>query len=141
MLTGGYSRHALVEWQNEYELKKVLDIDEFNKDMLYKSLDWLAENKEKLEDELFKNRGTTPMVYLYDVSSTYLEGTKNEFGAFGYNRDKKKGKMQITYGLMTDKDGVPIPRGYVPISIDIFKGNTSDTQTVENQLQKIKNRV
>ena len=70
-------------------------------------------------------------MFLYDVTSSYLEGEKNELAAFGYNRDKKKGKKQIVIGLLTDSEGYPI-------SVEVFKGNTGDTKTVSNQLQKLK---
>jgi transposase len=68
---------------------------------------------------------------LYDVTSVYFEGTENELSAFGYNRDGKKGKMQICVGLVTDADGNPL-------RIEVFKGNTVDSQTVEDQILKLK---
>ena len=70
-------------------------------------------------------------IFLYDVTSSYFEGDKNELAAYGYNRDKKSGKKQIVIGLLTDNQGYPV-------SVEVFKGNTGDTQTVSNQLQKLK---
>jgi transposase len=67
------------------------------------------------------------------VTSSYLEGTENELGAFGYNRDKKKGKLQIVIGLLCNESGVPL-------SIEVFSGNTNDTKTLLPQVEKIKNR-
>jgi transposase len=69
-------------------------------------------------------------LFLYDVTSSYLEGECNEFGEFGYNRDKKKGKKQIVIGLLTDHEGDPV-------SVQVFHGNTSDNTTVLEQIQKI----
>src|SRR3989304_6040663 len=59
------------------------------------------------EDSSFKKKykERLPSFYLYDVTSSYLEGTQNELGEFGYNRDGKKGKQQIVIGLMTDAEG------------------------------------
>jgi len=56
---------------------------------------------------------------LYDITSTYFEGTQNELSALGYNRDKKKGKMQINIGLITDSEGFPL-------KIKVFEGNVND---------------
>lgn len=99
-------------------------------------MEWLSENQEKIEDKIFKqraNKQNIKTVYLYDVTSSYLEGTQNELATYGYNRDKKLGKKQIVVGLLTDDLGYPV-------SVEVFKGNTSDTKTVSNQLKKLKTR-
>jgi len=70
---------------------------------------------------------------LYDVTSSYLEGTHNALAAFGYNRDGKKGKLQIVIGLLCDEDGSPV-------SIEVFPGNTQDPRTVAAQVEKLKGR-
>ena len=70
-------------------------------------------------------------IYLYDITSSYFEGTQNELAAFGYNRDKKKGKMQITIGLITDSRGFPL-------KIQVFKGNVNDYKTVNEQLRSLR---
>jgi transposase len=72
---------------------------------------------------------SAPDVFLYDVTSTYLEGEHNAFAAFGYNRDRKSGKRQIVIGLLADADGRPL-------SIEVFRGNTSDVKTFSSQLSK-----
>ncbi len=71
--------------------------DEKDENNLYAALDWLSEHQEKIEKKLFKKRckkGAISDLYLYDVTSSYLEGEKNELGMWGYNRDKKKGKKR-----------------------------------------------
>ena len=84
------------------------------------NLDWLHENQSKIEDRLFRatHQDSSPTLFLYDVTSSYLEGTHNDLGAFGYNRDGKSGKQQIVLGLLCDDQGVPL-------SIEVFPGNTS----------------
>ena len=72
-------------------------------------------------------------LFLYDVTSSYLEGTQNALAAFGYNRDGKKGKLQIVIGLLCDEDGHPV-------SIEVFPGNTQDPQTFAAQINKVKAR-
>ena len=99
----------------------VLGVGTFDEDALYENLDWLAGAQAAVEDRLFAQRTKTKPVslFLYDVTSSYLEGTHNELAAFGYNRDGKKGKLQIVIGLLCDEDGHPV-------SIEVFPGNTQD---------------
>lgn len=70
-------------------------------------------------------------IYLYDITSTYFEGSQNELSAFGYNRDGKKGKLQITVGLITDSEGFPL-------KVQVFEGNVNDHKTVREQLCTIR---
>ena len=123
------------EWIAGQAIEEVLNIGNFTEDTLYSNLDWLCENQEKIENKLFKirHKGSIETIYLYDVTSSYFEGTENELAAYGYNRDGKRGKMQIVIGLLCDNDGYPI-------SIEVFAGNTQDTSTVHSQLQKLKKR-
>lgn len=129
------SRNYLAnEWAETQDIEAVFELENIYKEMLYKNLDYLAENQDKIEKRLFKHRmksSSIDAVYLYDVTSSYFEGSKNELAEYGYNRDKKAGKKQIVIGLMTDKTGFPI-------SVEVFSGNTSDPKTVLNQLKKLK---
>src|SRR2546428_9563526 len=113
----------------------VLGVGAFDEDALYENLDWLAGAQASVEDRLFAQRTKTKPVslFLYDVTSSYLEGTHNELAAFGYNRDGKKGKRQIVIGLLCDEDGQPV-------SIEVFPGNTQDPQTFAAQINKVKAR-
>lgn len=110
----------------------LLGLGKFVEDHLYNNLDWLASKQTAIEDSLFKLKQTTSHchLFLYDVTSSYLEGECNEFGEFGYNRDKKKGKKQIVICLLTDHEGDPV-------SVQVFHGNTADNTTVLEQIQKI----
>ena len=106
----------------------------FDEDNLYRNLAWLSENQAKIEDRLFKLRHKEkPELFLYDVTSSYLEGDCNFFGEFGYNRDKKRGKQQIVIGLICDQKGVPL-------SVEVFPGNTQDMTTFSSQVEKVANR-
>lgn len=127
---------AASNWQMDQAISEVIGIDEFNEDSLYHNLDWLCEKQTEIEDKLFKiksKENPITTVYLYDVTSSYLEGECNELAAYGYNRDGKKGKKQIVIGLLCDPQGDPI-------SVEVFKGNTSDPKTVESQINKLRDR-
>lgn len=107
----------------------------FDENDLYENLRWIAENQQKIEGRLFKVRHgeVTPELFLYDVTSSYLEGDKNELGEYGYNRDKKKGKKQIVIGLLCDASGEPV-------STEVFVGNTQDLATFSSQVHKASER-
>jgi len=129
------SRLSAVRLAMAHAACDILGVGPFDEEALYENLDWLAEAQARIEDRLFAQRQkTTPVnLFLYDVTSSYLEGTHNELAAFGYNRDGKKGKLQIVIGLLCDEDGHPV-------SIEVFPGNTQDPHTVAAQVEKLKGR-
>ena len=129
------SRLSAVRLAMSHAACDVLGLGTFDEDTLYENLDWLAAAQAAVEDRLFAQRTKTKPVnlFLYDVTSSYLEGTHNELAAFGYNRDGKKGKRQIVIGLLCDEDGHPV-------SIEVFPGNTQDPHTFAAQLAKVKAR-
>jgi transposase len=125
------SRLSAVRLAGGHAVGAALGMVGFDEDDLYANLDWLADNQADIESRLFAQRkaASAPDVFLYDVTSTYLEGEHNAFAAFGYNRDRKSGKRQIVIGLLTDADGRPL-------SIEVFPGNTSDVKTFSSQVNK-----
>lgn len=128
--------HIVRVWSKDEAIEEVLDIKRFDEDDLYEAMKWLDKRQEEIEDKIFKYRRKgkkSEDIFLYDVTSTYFEGKCNEFAEFGYNRDGKRGKKQMIIGLMADIDGYPI-------TIEVFKGNTQDPQTVLSQLRKLKFR-
>jgi transposase len=129
------SRLSAVRLANGHAACDILELDAFDEDALYANLDWLAEHQEQIEDGLFRQRygSRKPDLYLYDVTSSYLEGVCNALAAFGYCRDGKSGKMQVVYGLLCDFQGVPV-------SIQAFPGNTSDIKTFGAQVHKVATR-
>lgn len=116
---------------------ELLGIDSITENDLYKSLVWLYDRKDLVEEVLFRqtkgNKPKASTIFLYDVSSSYFEGEHNELASYGYNRDKKKGKKQLVYGLLTDENGDPL-------SIEAFLGNTRDPDTLKAQIEKIKHK-
>jgi len=107
----------------------------FDENDLYDNLTWLSGHQDQIEGKLFaarRGRGK-PELFLYDVTSAYLEGQQNELAAYGYNRDGKKGKQQIVIGLLCDEAGEPV-------SIEVFEGNTRDPRTFGAQVRKAAER-
>ena len=129
------SRLSAVRLAATHAACDVLGLDKFNEEDLYDNLDWLSENQSVIEQRLLRQMKRThePGLFLYDVTSSYLEGTQNELSAFGYNRDGKKGKRQIVIGLLCNEAGVPL-------SVEVFPGNTQDSRTFGSQIKKIAER-
>ena len=129
------SRLSAVRLAGEHAVRAIVGMDAFDEEALYRDLDWLDARQAALEVQLYRRRrGATPsQLFLYDVTSTYLEGRCNAYGAFGYNRDRKRGKRQIVVGLLTDAEGFPV-------SVEVFQGNTQDPKTVSSQIRKLVDR-
>ncbi|MCA1760647.1 MAG: IS1634 family transposase, partial [Bacteroidales bacterium] len=109
-----------------------IDIEHTKVDHLYSALGQASLVQQTIERKWFLYHKTKHKeVYLYDITSTYFEGTQNELAAYGYNRDGKKGKMQINIGLITDSEGFPL-------KVEVFEGNISDYTTVLGQIKSIK---
>ncbi len=108
----------------------------FTEDDLYANGPWLEGRHAVIERRLWQNRPPQPkeQLFLYDVTSSYLEGNYNALAAWGYNRDHKEGKMQVVVGLLTDSRGEPI-------STQVYRGNTSDLKTFGSQIRKVKNEL
>ena len=132
---GSVSRLSATRLAQSHAACDILRLDGFCEDDLYSALDWLSKNQQKIEDQLFKNRykSKIPKLFLYDVTSSYFEGEKNELAEYGYNRDGKKGKKQIVIGLLTDDEGYPV-------ACEVFQGNTKDNETFKNQVDKVAKR-
>lgn len=123
----------------------------FNEDDLYLNGTWLMERQAKVEAKLWRwhqadslpspdataapdadaDPTSPPSLFFYDVTSSYFEGSHNALAAFGYNRDKIKGKSQVVMGLLTDATGEPI-------SVSLFPGQTNDLQTFTTQIESLK---
>lgn len=108
----------------------------FTEDDLYANGTWLEGRHAVIERRLWHARPAPPkdQLFLYDVTSSYLEGNYNALAAWGYNRDRKEGKKQVVVGLLTDSQGEPI-------SIQVYRGNTSDPKTFGQQVHKLKQEL
>ena len=114
-------------------LGDVLGLGPVDEDELYVALDWLGERQEAIEKALARKHLHDGTLVLYDVSSSYVEGRCCELARLGYNRDGKKGKLQIVYGLLCAADGCPV-------AIEVFEGDTGDPRTLAAQIDKVKKR-
>jgi transposase len=114
-------------------LGSVLGLGPVDEDELYIALDWLLERQPQIEAALARRHLSSGTLVLYDVTSSYLEGHCCPLAQRGYNRDGKRGKLQIVYGLLCAPDGCPI-------AIEVFEGSTGDPMTLAAQIDKLKRR-
>jgi transposase len=129
-ILGPESKLALSRsWANT-TLGELLAVEGADEDALYAAMDWLYERQEAIEQRLAARHLQEGGRVLYDLSSSYFEGTQCPLAARGYNRDQKKGKLQVNYGLLTDDRGCPV-------SISAFSGNTSDPTTLLPQVDRL----
>jgi transposase len=114
-------------------LGTILGLGDVDEDELYTALDWLRERQPAIETALAKRHLKNGTLVLYDVSSSYMEGSCCSLAHRGYSRDGRKGTLQIVYGLLCAPDGCPV-------AIEVFDGNTGDPKTLAVQVEKLKQR-
>jgi len=114
-------------------LAEELEVSEADEDDLYAAMDWLLARQPQIEKKLAGRHLSEGALVLYDVTSSYYEGRTCPLACFGHNRDEKKGKLIIVYGLLTDDVGRPI-------AVEVYPGNTGDPGTLPDQVEKLRER-
>ena len=99
----------------------------------YAALDWLLARQVRIENGLARRHLKDGMLVLYDVSSSYFEGHCCPLAQFGHSRDHRSDRLQIVYGLLCTREGLPI-------AIEVFEGSTADPTTLKSQIDKLKSR-
>jgi hypothetical protein len=128
---------STTKWWSDTTLVADLDLGSIGTDEVYAAMDWLGERQGAIETTLatrhLSAEANPSRLAYFDLSSSWVEGTKNELAARGYSRDKKRGMAQIEYGLLTDKDGRPV-------AIEVFSGNTADPTAFISIVETIRTR-
>jgi len=99
----------------------------------YEALDWLLKRQARIENSLARRHLEDGVLVLYDVSSSYFEGRCCPLARYGHSRDHRKDRPQIVYGLLCTREGLPI-------TVEVFDGNTADPSTLSGQIEKVKDR-
>lgn len=132
-LLHGRSKLASTRLWHSTTLAEELPVQDADVDELYEAMDWLLERQERIEKKLAARHLGEGSHVLYDISSSYYEGHTCPLARRGHNRDGKKGKSIIVYGLLTDSEGRPV-------AVEVYPGNTGDPSTVGDQVDKLRNR-
>ena len=127
------SKLATSRWWHLTTLPEELGVEDATEDDLYAALDWLLERQEAIEKKLAARHLREGGFALCDLSSSYFEGTHCPLAARGHNRDGKRDKLQVNYGLLADRRGRPV-------AVSVFPGNTNDPKTLLPQVEKLRER-
>jgi transposase len=127
------SKLACTRQLSQSTLADELALGAVESDELYAALDWLLERQERIEARLARRHLAEGRLVLYDVSSSYFEGRTCPLAQLGYSRDRRRGSLQILYGLVCCPEGRPI-------AIEVFPGGVHDDKTLRSQVEKLRHR-
>ena len=127
------SKLATIRSWNSTTLAEELVVADASEDELYEALDWLLARQPRIEKKLAGQHLNEGAVVLYDITSSYYEGHCCPLARFGHNRDGKKDRPIIVYGVLTDAAGRPV-------AVEVYEGNTGDPTTVPDQVEKLQQR-
>jgi hypothetical protein len=125
-----HTKLATTRWWHTTTLAEELGVADADEDDLYAAMDWLLGRQRAIEKKLAARHLGEGSLVLYDLSSSYFEGTTCPLAKRGHNRDGKQGKLQVNYGLLTDRRGCPV-------AVSVYDGNTNDAKTLMPQVEKL----
>jgi hypothetical protein len=108
------SKLATTRWWFSTTLPETLGLDQVDEDELYEAMDWLLEQQNNIEKNLASRHLEEGGLALYGLTSSYFEGVTCPLAERGHNRDGKKGKLQVNYGLLTNPQRIPV-------AVSVFK--------------------
>lgn len=122
---------ATTRWWQSTSIPEEFRVADADENDLYKAMDWLLKRQGGIERRLAARHLQPGALVLYDLTSSYFEGSCCPLARLGHNRDGKQGKLQVNYGLLTDRRGCPI-------AVSVFEGNVADSTTLTGQINKVR---
>lgn len=122
---------ATTRWWHTTTLAEDFGVADATEDDLYAAMDWLLARQDTIQKKLAARHLSAGGLVLYDLSSSYFEGTTCPLAKRGYSRDGKKGLLQVNYGLLTDARGCPV-------AVSVHDGNTADSRTFMPEVQRLR---
>ena len=126
-----HTKLATTRWWHTTTLAEDLGVVDADEDDLYAAMDWLLARQDRVQKKLASRHLSEGGLVLYDLSSSYFEGTTCPLAKLGYNRDGKTGLLQVNYGLLTDARGCPV-------AVSVYEGNVSDSKTLLPAVHKVR---
>jgi len=126
-----HTKLATTRWWHTRTLAEDLGVEDATEDHLYAAMDWLLARQTAIETKLATRHLASGGLVLYDLTSSYMEGTTCPLARYGHNRDGKRDKLQVNYGLVTDGRGCPV-------AVSVFDGNVADTKTLAPQVTRLR---
>ena len=127
------SKLSAISWWDDVTLGPDLGVAGASTDEVYAAMDWLTGRQDAIEAALARRHLREGGMALFDLSSSWIEGSHCELAAFGHSRDGKRGKPQIEYGLLTDKEGRPV-------AVRVFPGNTGDPKAFTEAVKVVREK-
>ena len=125
------SKLAMTRWWKDTTLPELLDLESVTEDDIYEAMDWLLKRQRRIEKKLAKRHLSDGDLVMYDLTSSYFEGETCPLAARGKSRDRKRGTLQVNYGLVADRRGCPV-------AVSVFEGNTGDSTTLLPQAERVR---
>jgi len=126
-----HTKLATTRWWHTTTVAQDFGVADADEDDLYEAMDWLLERQDAIQKKLSTRHLSPGGMVLYDLSSSYFEGSCCPLGRFGYNRDGKRGLLQVNYGLLTDARGCPV-------AVSVYEGNVTDSKTLIPQIKRLR---
>ena len=126
-----HTKLATTRWWHTTTLAEDFGVADATENDLYAAMDWLLARQNTIQKKLAARHLSPGGLVLYDLSSSYFEGTTCPLAMLGYNRDGKKGLLQVNYGLLTDARGCPV-------AVSVHAGNVADSQTLMPEVQRLR---
>jgi len=126
-----HTKLATTRWWHTTTLAQTFGVVEANEDDLYEAMDWLLDRQDTIQKKLAVRHLSAGSMVLYDLSSSYFEGSCCPLAKLGYNRDGKRGLLQVNYGLLTDARGCPV-------AVSVYEGNVADAKTLMPQIKRLR---
>ena len=127
------SKLSTIGWWDDTTLGCDLGAAGSSTDEVYAAMDWLVARQDDIERQLARCHLAQGGMALFDLSSSWMEGSHCPLAAFGHSRDGKRGKPQIEYGLLTDRQGRPV-------AVRVFAGNTGDPKAFTAAVDMVRNK-
>jgi hypothetical protein len=108
-----------------------LGVADASTDEIYAAMDWLTARQREIQKRLAAWHLSQGGIAMFDLSSSWVEGSCCELAASGHSRDGKRGRRQVEYGLLTD----PVGR---PVAVEVFAGNTSDPESFKTAVTRVR---
>jgi hypothetical protein len=126
-----HTKLATTRWWHTTTLPAEFGVVDADEDDLYAAMDWLLGRQHRIEQQLAARHLAPGAMVLYDLSSSYFEGTTCPLAKLGHNRDGKRGLLQVNYGLLTDARGCPV-------AVSVHEGNVTDSKTLLPTVQRLR---
>ena len=126
-----HTKLATTRWWHTTTLPEEFAVADADEDDLYAAMDWLLRHQGVIQKKLAARHLQHGGLALYDLSSSYFEGQHCPLAKIGHNRDGKRNKLQVNYGLLT-------ARGGCPVAISVYEGNTNDAKTLMPQVAQLR---